>query len=470
MNLKLNRPRISVLAVFILGVSMSPQLIEASPPRVLVVLNPCLSCENPDDIHALVHLLWHSDRVEIEGIFSDTYDSLGQAYGLEAIDYVLDSYERDYENSEINLAQRGFPAADRLRESVSPTFGEAIERIRELAHRDPESPLYVLNLGNLSLMKESLTRDPVIASRIRLISVAGRSNYYNCRETNLNGWGRDTIFRDPRFNEMWWLEMDWTQEAIHRGEEPFQLLEVLSQYGNLGRVLREEGAETGFRGGDAVPLLYLMDPEGTTEDPSGTNWIGSFPRPFPEKRPRYYTDDMGPYEWDFEKPCRTWIDRELARAYSQRTLLQNRSRIYSVLLEKLNSIYPTQTRSETLASYEAEDADFSDGLEVKSDFRANHGFYVEMKGNGSLTWVLADVPSDGTYSLTIRYKLPFLHKSQRLLVNGEEIGTIKFDGEPRIWREKEIPLYLREGRNTVTVEKDWGYMDFDTATLILGHP
>ena len=467
----------NLILLLVLGVCLAlpaPCSGSEDVPRVAVILNPCLSCGNPDDIHGLIYLLWNSDRLEIEGIIPDSYDSLGNPKGLDAIDAVLKAYEEDYTSPDNHLAEGEFSKPDALGKKVPTSLQQALDQIKEMAQKDAPGPLYVLNWGNMKVIKDALDRGPLLASRIRLISVASRTSYENCKETNLNGWGRNTLFRDPRFKDLWWLEMDWTQEAVNLGEEPNQILKVLANYGSLGRVLGAEGNtarwNTGFHAGDAVSFLYLLDPGGLPADPTQQTWVGRFPQPYPETHPHFYTDDPGTVDWDYEKPCRTWIDRELFRDHCQKTLLNNRSRMDSSLLEKLNGLYSVGASSESMTSYEAENADLTEGLEVKADLQASHGFYVEMRESGKITWVLKDVPEEGTYILTIRYKLPFLYKSQRLIVNGEDIGTIKFDGPPRTWQEKELSLNLHKGRNTVTVEKDWGYMDFDTATLMVGRP
>ncbi|MCA9434173.1 MAG: DUF1593 domain-containing protein [Candidatus Omnitrophica bacterium] len=469
--------QITLLSILVTGVALTPCQVKADnsfKPRVVVTLDACLDCGNPDDIHALVHLLWHSNEIDLEGLLPDRYDVFGDPVETEAIEKVLDAYEADYNNTLISLADQGFPDPTTLRELIPDSQEDALDLIETLANEDNPRPLFILGWGNMRLLQETLTRDPSVAEKIRVITVGTRTNYNNCREPNLNGWGRNAIFQRSQFDNMWWIELDWAQEAMQIGEEPVKMLDALSRYGDLGQILADSNENSkwgrGFRGGDIAPLLILLDPSGSVYNPTKGGWLGKLAQPFPERRPNYFTDNMGKYEWDYEKPCRTWIDRELALKECQAALLKNRPVIYAKLLERLNSIYPTQTKTQSIASYEAENAELTEDLRVRSDLEASHGFYVEMKGNGRITWVLEDVPADGEYKVKIRYKLPFHHQTQRLILNGEDLGMATFDGSARAWQEKEFALPLKEGRNSLTVEKDWGYMDFDNVILALNEP
>jgi hypothetical protein len=44
-----------------------------------------------------------------------------------------------------------------------------------------------------------------------------------CQQYNWNGWGRNEIFDDPQFNDMWWLEINWTYEGMFSGDEPAEI-------------------------------------------------------------------------------------------------------------------------------------------------------------------------------------------------------------------------------------------------------
>ena len=51
---------------------------------------------------------------------------------------------------------------------------------------------------------------------------------------NWNGFGRNDVFEDERFKNMWWIEMNWTYEGMFSGEEPIVMFNKLGRYGNMG--------------------------------------------------------------------------------------------------------------------------------------------------------------------------------------------------------------------------------------------
>lgn len=91
---------------------------------------------------------------------------------------------------------------------------------------------------------------------------------------------------------------------------------------------------------------------------------------------------------------------------------------------------------------------------------ASGGQYVFMQGGGSLTWSI-HADQSGPVDLVLGYRLPFGNKTQILVVNGVQQGSIEFNGEPNVWLEKTVQVDLQAGTNTVSIEKSWGWMQFD---------
>ena len=94
-----------------------------------------------------------------------------------------------------------------------------------------------------------------------------------------------------------------------------------------------------FRVGDTPSVLYVIDPNHDFDDPTQSSWAGKFVKPFPEKRPNYYTDYCGTLEWDYAKPCHTWENHILVKNMAKSTLEERREDMYRALLEKLGDIY-----------------------------------------------------------------------------------------------------------------------------------
>ncbi|ANQ52741.2 T9SS type A sorting domain-containing protein [Flammeovirga sp. MY04] len=109
--------------------------------------------------------------------------------------------------------------------------------------------------------------------------------------------------------------------------------------------------------------------------------------------------------------------------------------------------------------FEAENATLS-SVTVASDATASEGAYVNMEGNGTISWTFNAV-SAGTQTIKIGYLLPYGSKDQYVSLNGNSLGSIPFDGPINTWLEKSLTVDLVEGNNTLTITKHWGYMYFD---------
>ena len=158
-----------------------------------------------------------------------------------------------------------------------------------------------------------------------------------------NGRGRNEVYNDPRFNNLWWLESNWTYNGMFMGEGPRIMFEKLSTYGSMGAFIKTatKGHDWAqyFRVGDTTTVLYLIDPANNLEDPSLGSWAGKFKKPFPEKRPNYWTDDNGDIFWDYSDPCNSWENVEEMYAFNKNTLFQQRQDMYDELIKKLNKLY-----------------------------------------------------------------------------------------------------------------------------------
>jgi len=75
------------------------------------------------------------------------------------------------------------------------------------------------------------------------------------------------------------------------------------------------------------------------DNPANGSWAGLFKKPFPEKRPNYFTDDNGGMEWDYADPCNTWGNVVEMYDYNKSTLVVRRGDMYEQLLKKLDYLY-----------------------------------------------------------------------------------------------------------------------------------
>jgi hypothetical protein len=320
-------------------------------PRIFIFTDINIDSGDPDDRQSLVHLLWYADELQIEGIVPDRWN----ARGLEACELALAAYSKDFQL--FKLGEKSFTDPRIIKEKLAQDRNDAIQKFHAAAGI-ANTPLYVLVWGNMELFGDALRQKPELAQNIRLITIGTdlmMEEYRQyipqgwevtekpCEQYNWNGWGRNEIFNDPDFKDMWWLEINWTYEGMFTGQEPEEMYEKLSQYGALGQhmldVTINEPWARYFRVGDTPTVLYVIDPDNNPADPTLGSWAGKFVKPFPQERPNYYTDESGPVEWDYANPCNTWENHVKMRDHAKSTLESKRPAMYDALLEKLEKIY-----------------------------------------------------------------------------------------------------------------------------------
>ena len=320
-------------------------------PRVFIFTDINIDKGDPDDRQSMVHLLWYANELQIEGVVPDRW----QAEGYEACMMAIEAYDRDF--SDYELDKMAYPEPGTLKAGIARDIDHAEELFVEAASKE-NSPLYVLVWGNMVNFGNFLMKHPELSKNIRLITIgtdlmieayreylpeSWEKTEKPCEQYNWNGFGRNDIFADPRFKDMWWLEINWTYEGMFSGEEPREMYQKLSKFGAMGEhmleVTKNEPWARYFRVGDTPSVLYLIDPDHNRDDPTEASWAGRFFKPFPVDRPNYYTDYSGPVEWDYDNPCNTWENHPAMRDHAKSTLEKERPEMYQSLLEKLENVY-----------------------------------------------------------------------------------------------------------------------------------
>ena len=322
-------------------------------PRVLIFTDINIDSGDPDDRQSLIHLLWYANELQIQGIIPDRWN----ARSVEACNLVIDAYAEDYRNYSFNA--KNYPAPENLRKIVAKDINES-SIIFNSAVSDTSSPLYVLVWGNMEVLSELLLANPEYSQNIRLITIGTGlmlekdikympKNWEKskpCEQLNWNGFGRNVIYHNSRFNDMWWIEINWTYSGMFLGEEPKDMFHKLSKYGSLGKhikdVVKNESWAQYFRVGDTPSVLYLIDSDHNLDNPTQSSWAGKFVKPFPVEKPNYYTDYNGSQKWDYLNPCNTWENHQLVRDEATKTLLNRRPEMYNALIEKLNLLYKNE--------------------------------------------------------------------------------------------------------------------------------
>jgi hypothetical protein len=340
------------LSIFVLAVLfLSCQKESPKHPRVFVFTDINIDKGDPDDRQSLIHLLWYANELNIEGIVPDRLD----AHGLEACQMVIDAYKKDYQ--EYNFEKKGYPSPEILTASLA-TNADNTRLKFEKAASDTTNPLWVLVWGSMENFGNTLRQYPHLAKNIRLITIGtdlmmeeyrqyipegwGKTDQ-PCKQYNWNGQGRNQLFNDQRFSNMWWLEINWTYEGMFTGDEPAQVFEKLLKYGEMGNhmaeVVKNQAWARYFRVGDTPSVLYVIDPQNDLDDPTKGSWAGKFTKPFPQERPNYFTDYNGPVDWDYKNPCKTWQNHVEFNRYAKGTLEVKRPEMYQMMFEKLNEVY-----------------------------------------------------------------------------------------------------------------------------------
>ena len=345
----MNYIKLFILAAATLMFSCSEETI--NKPRIFVFTDINIDKGDPDDRQSLIHLLWYANELKIEGIVPDRMDAMG----LEACRMVVDAYGEDYENQ--GFKEKGYPAPADIMALLASGTEDTRQRFAQAAS-DPSNPLWVLIWGSMENFGNTLRQYPELAKNIRLVTIGTNlmmeehirympegweKTELPCTQYNWNGHGRNQIFNDPQFKDMWWLEINWTYEGMFSGNEPAEIFEKLLIYGALGahmaEVVKNQAWARYFRVGDTPSVLYVIDPKNDLNDPEKGSWAGKFIKPFPEERPFYFTDLSGPVEWDYYNPCNTWHNHVEVNRFAKGTLEEKRPEMYESMLNKLNSVY-----------------------------------------------------------------------------------------------------------------------------------
>ncbi len=337
-----------ILSIIFLFLSIS--CMAEGKPRVFIFTDINIDSGDPDDRQSLIHLFWYANELQIEGVVPDRWN----ARGLEACQLVIDAYTKDY--TVYAFHEKGYPRPSDLRNIIAKDIEDA-SRLFSVAASDNSSPLYVLIWGNMELFSSILLKQPESYKNIRLITIgtglmleedmkyipANWDKSEPCQQLNWNGSGRKKIYDNQALNEIWWLEINWTYAGMFSGDEPRQMFDKLSLFGNLGQhiqeVVKNESWAQYFRVGDTPSVLYLIDPNHTLNDPTQSSWAGKFVKPFPQNRPNYYTDYNGTEKWDYLNPCSTWKNHKNVRNTAVKTLEDRRTEMYTALINKLKLLY-----------------------------------------------------------------------------------------------------------------------------------
>ena len=321
-------------------------------PRVIITSDLNTNQGDPDDKQSMSHLFMYADEVEIVSIIPDRWE----VHGIEATMTCIDAYEKDYNNPSYQFQNFDYPSPAYLRSIVQKSAEAAVNSIISEAKKEDERPLHILVWGNMRTIRDALFKAPEIVNKIRVYTIAtnvmaenpdaatnSKSEVAYGKRINWNGAGRNDIFNDPRFNELWWIENDWAYNGMFEGKEPGEFLLEIKEFGALGFYIWDcvqnwKWAHY-FRAGDTPTLLYLLEPNIDIDDPSSSSWAGKFIQPFPDERPNYWIDDAGNDAWNYRDPSDSWDIIQEVYQYRVQSLVASRSKMYDAYRKKMQKLY-----------------------------------------------------------------------------------------------------------------------------------
>ena len=114
--------------------------------------------------------------------------------------------------------------------------------------------------------------------------------------------------------------------------------------------------------------------------------------------------------------------------------------------------------------YEFEDAVITGEVTVESNANASGGSCLKMTESGTIN-IDFEVESDGMYDLTIYAGGLGSAKQQTLLINGNGMGSLDIPKNDTGFDAITVTAKLSKGKNTLTIEKSWGWSSFDYFTV-----
>lgn len=93
------------------------------------------------------------------------------------------------------------------------------------------------------------------------------------------------------------------------------------------------------------------------------------------------------------------------------------------------------------------------------------GYVTNFRNTTDKVTVTVNIPTRNYYKLVIRYSAPNGEKYQKLIINGKGSGSIKFPFF-NSFTDADAGIYILDaGKNTLTLQSDWGWMDVDKFTV-----
>lgn len=138
----------------------------------------------------------------------------------------------------------------------------------------------------------------------------------------------------------------------------------------------------------------------------------------------------------------------------------------SIKVEKIDSSNTTTTA--TSITVEAEEG-ILHGVYSNNKISgySGSGYVDDMETDGDYVEITIDAPKAGNYNLDIRYASPYDKKIETLYVNGSKIKDVEFPKTSTFKNVSVGMIDLKAGKNTIRIQKNWGWTLMDRFTVTL---
>ena len=122
--------------------------------------------------------------------------------------------------------------------------------------------------------------------------------------------------------------------------------------------------------------------------------------------------------------------------------------------------------SQTLVTSAEAESGVLTGVTIATDASSSGGKYVTGFDNtGDKVTITVNVPASAYYNLFVRYRSPSGDKTQDIYANGTFVGSIVFKATATFTDLNAGTVFLNAGNNTISILKNWGYMDVDKFSI-----
>jgi mannan endo-1,4-beta-mannosidase len=114
--------------------------------------------------------------------------------------------------------------------------------------------------------------------------------------------------------------------------------------------------------------------------------------------------------------------------------------------------------------FEAENAQLTDGAAVETSISNFSGTGYVNTNAGNINFSIP-IEEDGYYDIDLRFASAYSEKTNSLFIDNQKLGAIVFPSQTFWGTIRAGKVYLKKGSHTISIVKDWGYVQIDYLKL-----